>query len=132
MATKDTHQEDFKTVNLFSFKDLRGAASLQYARAVIRMSRLVLLLFLVAQVCDGVFTYVAVQAVGTSAEGNWLLSTWMLLVGPAPTLLVAKTIAAGAGVLVYYRGLHRILAGLTLYYATVAVGPWLFVYATWP
>jgi hypothetical protein len=99
---------------------------------IMRISRLVLLLFLVAQVCDGVFTYMAVTAVGLSAEGNMLLATWMALVGPAPTLLVAKLVAAGAGVLVYYRGLHMVLAGLTAFYAAVAVGPWLFVYSFWP
>jgi uncharacterized membrane protein len=97
-----------------------------------KVSRLVLLLFLVAQICDGVFTYVAVSALGLSAEGNVLLSSWMALVGPAPTLVAAKVLAAGAGLLVYYRGLHGVLAGLTAFYAAVAVGPWLFVYARWP
>ena len=97
-----------------------------------RVSRLVLMLFLIAQVCDGVFTYVAVTSLGTAAEGNLILSTWMTLVGPVPTLVVAKAIAASAGVLVYTRGLHSVLAGLTAFYMAVAVGPWLFVYYTWP
>lgn len=105
---------------------------MQYAVVMLRVSRLVLLLFLVAQVCDGVFTYVAVTAVGPSAEGNALLAAWMIAVGPAPTLLTAKLIAIASGVLVYWRGLHGVLAGLTAYYGAVAVGPWLFVYATWP
>jgi len=96
------------------------------------MPRLVLLLFLTAQAVDGLFTYVAVSAYGPSAEANLILAGWMALIGPAPTLLVAKTIAAGAGVLVYRHGLHGVLAALTAVYATVAVGPWLHVYATWP
>ena len=97
-----------------------------------RVSRLVLLLFLVAQVCDGLFTYVAVNAVGLHAEGNLLLSSWMALAGPGPVLFVAKLVAAAAGVFVYARGLHLTLAGLTLFYAFAAVGPWLVVYRQWP
>lgn len=97
-----------------------------------RVSRLVLMLFLVAQVFDGLFTYVAVSAVGIHAEGNFLLASWMGLVGPGPTLLAAKLIAAGAGVFVYHRGMHRLLAGLTALYGAVAIGPWLMVYRAWP
>jgi hypothetical protein len=99
---------------------------------VVKVPRLVLLLFLVAQLCDGVFTYVAVSAVGLGAEGNVLLATWMGLVGPGATLIGAKTLAAAAGLLVYYRGLHGLLAGLTAFYAAAAVGPWMAIYATWP
>lgn len=97
-----------------------------------RVSRLVLLLFLVAQVFDGLFTYVAVSAVGIGAEGNMLLAGWMELVGPGPTLVVAKLAAGAAGLLVYYRGMHRLLATLTVLYGAVAIGPWLLVFHTWP
>lgn len=99
---------------------------------VMRVSRLVLLLFLGAQLLDGLFTYVAVIAVGTHAEGNLLLAAWMDLLGPGPTLFGAKLVAASAGVFVYYCGMHRLLAGLTVLYGLVAIGPWLFVYRTWP
>jgi hypothetical protein len=108
------------------------AGTLQIAAVVMRVSRLVLLLFLVAQVFDGLFTYVAVTAVGVHAEGNLLLAGWMQQIGPGPTLLVAKVVAAAAGVLVYYRGMHRLLAALTLLYGVIAIGPWLAVYHTWP
>lgn len=89
--------------------------------------RLVLLLFLVAQACDGLFTYTAVRAYGITAEGNMVLATWMALVGPFPTLFVAKGVAAGGGILLYSRGVHRTLALLTLLYALGAVGPWIMV-----
>jgi uncharacterized membrane protein len=102
------------------------------ADAAMQVSRLVLLLFLCAQAFDGVFTYVAVSAVGIHAEGNVLLSTWMSLVGPGPTLVVAKLVAAAAGLFVYYRGLHGLLATLTALYGLVAIGPWLVVYRSWP
>ncbi len=93
-----------------------------------QIPRLVLLLFLVAQGWDGVFTYVAVDAHGLHAEGNALLASWMTLVGPAPALVGAKVMAAGCGLVLYLTGVHRILAGLTALYAVVAIGPWLAVF----
>jgi hypothetical protein len=93
------------------------------------LARLSLLLFVVAQIWDGVFTYVAVGAYGLMAEGNLLLATWMGLVGTAPTLLGAKLLASVCGVLLYVRGVHRTLAVLTLLYMAGAVGPWLFIFA---
>jgi hypothetical protein len=93
-----------------------------------RSARLVLLLFLTAQACDGLFTYVAVSAFGLAAEGNVLMATWMGLVGPAPALLGAKMLAASCGVLLYIKGVHRTLALLTLFYAVGAVGPWMVVF----
>ena len=90
--------------------------------------RLVLLLFLVAQACDGIFTYAAVRAYGPAAEGNMVLATWMALVGPFATLFVAKSVAAGGGILLYARGVHRTLALLTLVYAVGAIGPWILIF----
>jgi hypothetical protein len=91
-------------------------------------SRVVLALFLLTQACDGAFTYTAVRAYGIAAEGNMVLATWMALVGPFPTLFVAKLVAAGGGVLLYSRGIHRTLALLTLLYLVGAIGPWLMVF----
>ncbi len=90
-------------------------------------SRMVLGLFLLAQACGGIFTYVAVRSDGIAAEGNMLLATWMTLVGPAPTLLGAKMLAAACGVLLYARGVHRTLTALTIFYAIVAIGPWILI-----
>ena len=90
--------------------------------------RLVLLLFLVAQGWDGIFTYVAVDVHGLAAEANVILVTWMALVGPAPTLLVAKAGAALCGIFLYAFGVHRALAGLTLLYGVGAIGPWLAIF----
>lgn len=107
-------------------------ASSLHSHPLMRLSRLVLLLFLVAQVADGVFTYVAVTALGPGVERNFILAIWMVIVGPAPTLLVAKGLAVAGGVLVYRHGLHAVLAGLTALYAVMAVGPWIHIFATWP
>jgi hypothetical protein len=94
-------------------------------------SRIILLLFLAAQLFDGIFTYFAVEAHGVSAEGNLVLSTWMGLIGPVPTLIVAKLVAATGGLLLYAYGVHRILAGLTLVYAAAAIGPWIVIIRNW-
>ena len=91
-------------------------------------TRIVLFLFLLAQACDGAFTYTAVRAHGIAAEGNMVLATWMALVGPFPTLVVAKMAAAGGGVLLYARGIHRTLALLTLLYLFGAIGPWIVIF----
>ena len=50
-----------------------------------------------------------------------VLATWMALVGPFPTLFVAKGVAAGGGILLSSKGIHRTLALLTLLYA---LAPW--------
>ena len=89
-------------------------------------SRLLLALFLITQACDGLFTYVVVDAFGPIAEGNLLLATWITLVGPEPAILGAKMLAGAGGVLLYCQGLHRVLLGLTLFYNVFAIAPWLF------
>jgi hypothetical protein len=93
------------------------------------LPRLVILLFLVAQGWDGVFTYMAVHAYGITAEGNAIIATWMHLIGPVPALVGAKTLACLCGVLLYVRGVHHALAGLTVLYAVSAVGPWIAIFA---
>jgi hypothetical protein len=85
---------------------------------------LIAVLFVLAQVCDGVLTYVAVQRFGLVAEANPLLVTWMAFIGPAPALAGAKLLAAFCGVVLYACGVHRILLALTILYTVVAVGPW--------
>ena len=90
-------------------------------------ARAILIMFLAAQACDGIFTYAAVSAHGLAVEGNLLLATWMALVGPATALVGAKTLAGACGVLLYLKGVHRTLALLTVLYTLGAVGPWMFV-----
>jgi Domain of unknown function (DUF5658) len=92
------------------------------------LSRVMLLLFLVAQGFDGLFTYAAVHAYGMHAEGNILIATWMALVGPTLALFGAKVVAAGCGVLLYMRGMHRTLSLLTALYVIAAIGPWIVVF----
>jgi uncharacterized membrane protein len=96
----------------------------------VSVPRLTLALFLLAQVLDGIFTYVAVSALGTHVEANSLLATWMHLVGPATALIGAKMAASLCGLLLYSRGVHRGLMVLTLFYVFAAIGPWLIFYGS--
>src|SRR5688572_3766297 len=90
--------------------------------------RLILIVFLLTQVFDGILTYVAVAWLGVVGEGNVLLATAMKLAGAGPALLGAKGLAAGCGVLLYTRGLHGVLGALTGLYLLAAIAPWLFVF----
>ena len=101
------------------------------ATSVVVTPHLILAMFFVAQAFDGLFTYVAVQAYGVVAEGNVILATWIDLVGLAPALIGAKVLACCCGVLLYCLGLRRALLGLTVFYAAVAIVPWLVVLHHW-
>jgi hypothetical protein len=90
--------------------------------------RLILSLFLIAQIFDGLLTYVAVSILGVVGEGNLLLASAMHVVGPGTALLGAKMLAAGCGVLLYARGLYGTLGVLTGVYMLAAITPWLFIF----
>src|SRR5262245_29597664 len=106
-------------------RELKKIRYLQAEDGSMSTPRIVLLLFLLAQACDGLFTYTAVSAYGLHAEGNVLIATWMGLVGPGAALFGAKFVAAACGVLLYARNAYRTLAILTALYAFGAIGPWM-------
>ncbi len=90
--------------------------------------RLILIVFLLTQVFDGLLTYVAVAWLGVVGEGNLLLASAMSVAGTGPALLGAKSLAAGCGLLLHARGLHGVLGALTGLYILGAIAPWLFVF----
>jgi hypothetical protein len=87
----------------------------------------VLAVFIVLQLADGLITFHAVTLFGTAAEGNPLLSAWMVMVGAGPALFGAKFVACGCATFLHRCGCHRVLAGLATVYVLLAVGPWLHV-----
>ena len=89
--------------------------------------RLVLLLFLVLQVADGLLTYGAVSIFGVAAEGNPLIESWIHIAGPGPALFGAKLLACICGGILYVLNVKRTLAALTCFYLVAAVGPWLHI-----
>jgi hypothetical protein len=90
--------------------------------------RLILLVFLLAQVFDGLLTYAAVAWLGVVGEGNLLLASAMKVAGPGPALFAAKMVASACGLLLYVRGFYAILGVLTCLYFLAAITPWLMVF----
>ena len=90
--------------------------------------KLILTVFFIAQIFDGLLTYAAVAVLGVVGEGNLLLAAGIQAAGAGPTLLVAKTVAAGCGLWLYARGCHRVLGALTGLYLVAAIAPWLVVF----
>lgn len=87
---------------------------------------LVIVLFLLAQVLDGAFTYLGISAFGLT-EGNPLIAFYMSHMGVAPSLTAAKIAAAGCAMVLHLCGLHRTLAVLTLLYLSLAILPWTYL-----
>lgn len=89
-----------------------------------RFGDAVIVLFLLAQAADGVFTYVGVTTFGVHLEANPLLASLMDIFGYGTAVTGAKVVAAGLGISLHLVGVHRILAILTGVYFVAAVLPW--------
>ena len=81
--------------------------------------------FLIAQACDGVFTYVGVSTYGMRAEGNPLLAWLMAALGCAAGVAAAKAAAGAFGIGLHLVAVHRVVAALAVFYLVVAVVPWI-------
>ena len=90
-----------------------------------RFGNIVLVAFLLAQVLDGVLTYLGVRLMGSSAEGNPLLAWLMNMFGEGPALAGAKVMAGTFGIALHLTAVHRIVAALTLFYLAAAILPWI-------
>jgi len=89
-----------------------------------RFGDVVIVIFLLAQCFDGVFTYVGVQTFGMEIEANPLIAGLMLHFGQGPGLLGAKVVAAALGIALHVRRVHGAVALLALFYLGAAVMPW--------
>ena len=83
-----------------------------------------LVLFLLAQCFDGVFTYVGVISFGVAIEANPILSALMTTFGHGPALAGAKVVAGALGICLHVREVHGAVALLTGFYVAVAILPW--------
>jgi Domain of unknown function (DUF5658) len=86
----------------------------------------VIVLFLIAQLLDGVFTYLGISTFGLS-EGNPLVALTFRHAGVGPGLTIAKLLAVACSILLHLLGLHRTLGVLTLLYLSLAVLPWTYL-----
>jgi len=93
----------------------------------LRQGPVVLGLFFLIQLLDGGLTYWGVTRFGIDLEMNALLSGWMHEIGPAATLMVAKLIACGCGMILYRAKYLRPLAAVAGLCLGVAVVPWAFL-----
>lgn len=86
----------------------------------------VIILFLVAQVLDGAFTYLGISSFGLS-EGNPLIAHYIREHGLGVSLTAAKVLAVVCSMVLHLLGLHRTLGLLTLMYLSLAVLPWTYL-----
>jgi hypothetical protein len=80
--------------------------------------------FLLAQVSDGVLTYIGVSTYGTTIEGNPLICWLMAAMGHGAGLATAKGVAVCFGMALHLSSVHKAVALLAAFYIVVAVIPW--------
>jgi len=90
-----------------------------------------LVVFLLAQVTDGVLTYVGVRTFGISIEGNPLIAWLMGSLGNEAGLAFAKVTAGLFGIVLHLSAVHRAVAALAGFYVAVAIVPWIIVLYVW-
>jgi hypothetical protein len=86
-----------------------------------------LLVFLLAQVSDGVLTYIGVSTYGAQVEGNPLIAWLMAAMGEGPALASAKVAAGGFGIVLHLSAVHKAVAALAAIYVAAAVVPWVAI-----
>jgi hypothetical protein len=96
-----------------------------------RFGDLALVVFLLAQACDGVLTYVGVRTFGMGVEGNPLIAWLMTSLGHGPGLTAAKLTAGGFGIALHLSDVHKAVAVLAGFYLVAAVGPWIALLFMW-
>ena len=88
---------------------------------------LVVIAYLVAQACDGVFTYVGVSLYGAHMEANPVLGWMMETMGQGVALATAKGVAGAFGIALHLSSVQRVVAVLAVFYLDTAVVPWVAV-----
>lgn len=99
--------------------------SLPFRRS--RFGDIALVAFLLAQILDGIFTYIGVTTFGIAIEANPIVAALMTSLGHGAGLFGAKLVAGVLGVCLHLKSIHRAVAVLALFYFTVAVGPWTLI-----
>ena len=92
------------------------------------MGKLAVIVFLIVQCLDGVFTYIGISMWGPGIEANPLVSSAVAVAGPGAGLAATKLIAAACGIVLHLHRVHGVIAALTAFYIAVAVLPWTAVF----
>ena len=98
--------------------------------SVNRFGDVSVVLFLVVQALDGIFTYLGVHTWGPAIEANPLVISAVSLVGVGTGLAAAKLFAAGLGMVLHLRRVHLVVAFLAAFYIVVAIVPWTVLFLT--
>jgi len=91
------------------------------------LGNVALLVFLLAQFVDGIFTYIGVATFGIGAEANPIVAGMMTHLGHGAGLLGAKLTAGMLGICLHMYEIDAALAILTGFYLMVAITPWALV-----
>jgi hypothetical protein len=86
-----------------------------------------LVVFLLAQVLDGLLTYVGVSLYGPQLEGNPVVAWLMATLGHGPGLAAAKVTASVFGIVLHLTAVHMAVAILAAFYVVVAIVPWTLI-----
>jgi uncharacterized membrane protein len=84
-------------------------------------------LFLIAQACDGVFTYIGVSVYGPAIEGNPVVGWLMGAMGQGMALATTKMTAGAFGIALHLCAVHKVVAALAGFYVIVAILPWIAI-----
>jgi hypothetical protein len=90
----------------------------------------VVIIFLLTQCLDGVFTYLGVSMWGPTIEANPLIAASMTGLGVLAGIGGAKLIAIAFGIVLHLRRVHNLVAALTAIYFTAAILPWAALFLT--
>src|ERR1041384_3813545 len=87
----------------------------------------VFVIFVLAQLADGVLTYLGLHAFGQSIEANPILSWYIAALGAGIALSIAKALAVGCATALHLKARHRTVGVLTVFYLALAVWPWVML-----
>ena len=89
----------------------------------------VFVIFVLAQMADGILTYLGLHAFGQSIEANPILSWYIAALGAGIALSIAKTLAVGCALTLHLKARHRTVGVLTVFYLALAVWPWVTLFS---
>ena len=95
-----------------------------------RFGDCVVIIFLLVQFLDGVFTYLGVSIWGPAIEANPLITASISTVGVFAGIGGAKLVAIAFGIVLHLRRVHNLVAALTAIYLTAAILPWTALFLT--
>ena len=90
-----------------------------------KTANVAVVLFLIAQACDGVLTYIGVSLYGPAIDGNPVLGLLMGTMGQGLALATARLTAGAFGIALHLFAVHKVVAALVGFYVIAAFLPWI-------